>query len=59
MQGTKGAPSAEGCLQGLERGPESAAHEDVDSSDESLWERVLKIVADRGVPSSGSQRRGD
>ena len=54
MQGTEGAPGTEGCLQGLERGPESAAHEDVDSSDESLRERVLKIVVDRGVPSSGS-----
>ena len=59
MQGTKGAPGAEGCLQGLEQGPESAAHEDVNSSDESLRERVLKIVADRGVPSSGSQKGGD
>ena len=59
MQGTEGAPGAEGCIQGLERGPESAAHEDVDSSDKSLRERVLKIVADRVVPSSGSQRGGD
>ena len=59
MQGTEGASGAEGCLQGLEQGHESAAHEDVDSSDESLQERVLKIVADRSVPSSGSQRGGD
>ena len=59
MQWTKGAPGAEGCIQGLERGLESAAHEDVDSNDESLRERVLKIVADRVVPSSGSQRGGD
>ena len=59
MQGTEGTLGAEGCLQGLEQGPESAAHEDVDSSDKSLWERVLKIVADRGIPSSGSQRGGD
>ena len=59
MQGTEGAPGAEGCLQGLERGSESSAHEDVDSSDESLRERVLKIVADRGVPDLGSQRGGD
>ena len=34
------------------------ADEDLDSSDESLWERVLKIVADRDVRSSGSQREG-
>ena len=59
MQGTEGAPGAEGCLQGLVQGPESAAHEDVDSSDKSLWEHVLKIVADKGVPNSGLQRGGD
>ena len=59
MQGTEGAPGAEGCLHGLVQGLESAAHEDVDSSDECLWERVLKIVADRGVLSSRSQREGD
>ena len=59
MQGTEGAPGAEGCIQGLERGPESAAHEEVDSSDESLRERILKIVADKVVPSSESQRGGN
>ena len=59
MQGTKGAPGAEGCPQGLVQGPESVAHEDVDSTDESLRERVLKIVVDRGILSSGSQREGE
>ena len=59
MQGTEGTSGAEGCPQGLVQGPESAAHEDVDSSDESLREHVLKIFADRGVLSSGSQREGD
>ena len=59
MEGTEGAPGAEGCPQGLVQGGESAADEDLDTSDESLGEHVLKIVADRGVLSSGSQRRGD
>ena len=59
MQGTEGAPGTEGCPQGLVQGPESAAHEDFDSNDESLRERVLKIVADRGVLSLGSQRVGN
>ena len=59
MQGIKGAPGAEGCPQGLVQGGESAADEDLDSSDESLWERVLKIVAYKGVLSSGSKRGGD
>ena len=59
MQGTKGAPSAEGCPQGLIQGGECAGDEDLDTSDESLRECVLKIVADRGVPRSGSKRGGD
>ena len=59
MQGTEGTPGAEGCPQGLIQGSEFAAHEDVVSSNESLRERVLKIVADRGIFSSGSQREGD
>ena len=59
MQGTEGTPGAEGCPQGLVQGGESAADEDLDSSDESLREHVLKIVADRGVLRSGSKRGGD
>ena len=59
MQGIEGAPGAEGCPQGLVQGGESAADEDLDTSDESLWERVLKIVADRGVLRSGQKRGGD
>ena len=58
MQGTEGAPGAEGCPQGLVQGGESAADEDLDSSDESLRERVLKIVSNRDFQSSGSQREG-
>ena len=59
MQGTEGAPGVEGCPQGLVQGGESAADEDLDSSDESLRERVLKIVANRDVRSSRSQREGE
>ena len=59
MQGTEGAPGAEGCPQGLVQGGESATDEDLDSSDESLRERVLKIIADRGILRSGSKRGGD
>ena len=33
----------------------SAAADDLDSNDDSLWERVLKIVVDRDVKTSGSQ----
>ena len=51
--------AAEGCPQGLVQRGESAADEDLDSSDESLREHVLKIVADRDVRSSGSQREGE
>ena len=35
------------------------ADEDLDSNNESLRERVLKIVANRDVRSSGSQREGE
>ena len=59
LQGTEGAPGGEGCLQGLVQGAEFATDEDLDSSDENLWERVLKIVADRDVRRSGSQREGE
>ena len=58
LQGTEGAPGAERCSQGLVQGSESAADEDLDSSDKSLRERVLKIIADKDVWSSGSQREG-
>ena len=58
LQGTEGAPDAEGCPQGLVQGAESAADEDLDSSDESLREHILRIVADRDVRSLGSQREG-
>ena len=53
MQRTEGAPCAEGCPQRLVQGAESAADEDLDSSNKSLQERILKIVANRDVRSSG------
>ena len=59
LQGTEGAPGGEGSPQGLVQGAESAANEDLDSSDESLREHVLKIVVDRDVRSSGLQRKGE
>ena len=59
MQGTEGAPGAEGCPEGLVQGAEFAADEDLDSSNKSLRKRVLKIVADRDVRSSRSQREGE
>ena len=58
MQRTEGASTAKGCPQGLVQGGESVADEDLDSSDESLWERVLKIIVDMDVQSSGLQREG-
>ena len=59
MQGTEGALGAEGCPHGLVQGGECAVDEDLNSSDKSLRERVLKIVADTDVRSSGSQREGE
>ena len=32
---------------------------DVDSSDDSLWEQVLKVVADRDFRTSVSQQEGE
>ena len=33
------------------------AANDLDSSDDNLWERVLKIVADKDVGAQGHNRR--
>ena len=41
------------------RGINSAVVDDLDSNDDSLWEDVLKIVADKDVTSLGSQREGE
>ena len=50
---TEGTPDAKGCPQGLVQGAEYVADEDLDSSDKSLQEHVLKIVAERDVRSLG------
>ena len=50
----KGAPAAEGGLGDVIQDVHFAAVDDLDSSDDSLRERVLKIVADRDVRSLGS-----
>ena len=56
---TKGAPSVEGGLGDVIQDVHSAAADDLDSSDDSLQKRVLKIVADMDVRSSGSQQEGE
>ena len=59
LQGTEGALGARGCPKEVIEGVDSAADEDLDSSDKSLRKRVLKIVANRDVRSSGSHREGN
>ena len=51
---TEGAPSVEGGAGDINRNVHSAPANDVDSSDNSLRERVLKVVADRDVRTSAS-----
>ena len=51
----EGAPGAEGGAGDINRDVHSAPADDVDSSDDSLRERVLKVVADRDVRTSASQ----
>ena len=52
---TEGAPGAEGGAGDIKNGVHSAPANDVDSSDDSLREQVLKVVADRDVRTSASQ----
>ena len=53
---TEDAPGAEGGAGDIVRDDHSVPVYDVDSSDDSLWERVLiKVVADRMVRTSASQ----
>ena len=52
---TKGAPGAEGGAEDIIRDVHSAPADDLDSSDDNLRERVLKVVADRDVKTSASQ----
>ena len=56
---TKGAPGAEGGAGDINRVVHSAPADDVDSSDDSLREQVLKVVADRDVKTSTSQQEGE
>ena len=52
---TKGAPGAEGGARDINRDVYSAPADDLDSSNDSLRERVFKVVADRDVKTSTSQ----
>ena len=56
---TKGAPGAEGGARDIIRDVHSALVDDLDSSDDSLRERVLKVVADRDVKTSTFQQEGE
>ena len=51
---TKGAPGAEGGVGDVIRDVHFAPADDLDSSDDSLRERVLKVVANRDVRTSTS-----
>ena len=55
---TEGAPGAERCLERVIQGIDSPADDDDESNNDNLWERVLKVVADRDVGCLGSQREG-
>ena len=50
---------ADGCLEKVIQSVDPPVNDDHDSNDNSLWERMLKVVADRDVKSSGSQREGE
>ena len=52
---TEGAPGAEGGAGDIIRDVHSAPADDLDSSDNNLRERVLKVVADRDVRTSALQ----
>ena len=56
---TEGAPGAEGGAGDINRDVHSVLADDPDSSDDSLQERVLKVVADRDVRTSASQQEGE
>ena len=56
---TEGAPGAAGGVGDIIRDDHSAPVDDVDSSDDSLPEWVLKVVADRVVKTSASQQEGE
>ena len=52
---TKGAAGAEGGAGDIIRDVHSVPVDDLDSSNDSLRERVLKVVANRDVKTSASQ----
>ena len=56
---TKGASGAEGGAGDIIRNVHFVLADDLDSSDDSLHERVLKVVADRDVKISASQQKGE
>ena len=56
---TEGAPGAKGGAGDIIRDVHSVPTNDLDSSDDSLRERVLKVVADRDVRTSASQQEGE
>ena len=56
---TEGIPGAEGGAGDIIRDVHSAPADDLDSSDDSLWERVLKVVADRDVRTFALQQKGE
>ena len=56
---TEGAPGAEGGAEDIIRDVHSAPADDLDSSNNSLRERVLKVVADRDIRISASQQEGE
>ena len=51
---TEGTPGAEGGAGDINRDVHFVPADDLDSSDDSLWKRVLKVVADRDVRTSAS-----
>ena len=56
---TEGAPGAERGSGDIIRDVHSAPADDLDSSDDSLWEQVLKVVADMDVKTSTLQQEGE
>ena len=56
---TEGAPGAEGGPRDIIRDVHSVPTDDLDSNDKSLRERVRKVVADRDVRTSASQKEGE
>ena len=56
---TEGALGAEGGARDIIPDDQSTLADDLDSSDDSLRERVLKVVADRDVRTSASQQEGE